>query len=139
MLPCGEIDLLATVVVDNARIILVGEVKNNDQNLFKPGAFERLGALIKHAEQQLQRKGDWVQSHWKDVLQMLSPELAESETKQDLYIGRLVLTARPVAPHFFQRFTGCSVAGFRSLATDLQQQNPRHWESHWRVRLTPIS
>lgn len=135
-IPCGEIDLLATTVVKNIRIILVGEVKDNDVALFKPGGFARLQELVDHAEQQLKRKGNWIRENWMEVLKIFEP--LETAPVKHYFIAHLVITSRPIMPHFFNEFTGCSIEGLESLCSELRRNDPATWQNQWQISLQEI-
>ena len=128
-LPCGEIDLLATAVVGESRVILVAEVKDSDNPMFLPGFIERIGELIPHAEKQLERKGNWVANNWRRALVLLD-EQVDPPGRQRM-LARLVVTRRPLGAHFFKKFPGASPEGFQSTASDLLRAGDRVWTSPW--------
>lgn len=138
-IPCGEIDLLATIVIRDAKVVLIGEVKNSDMAMFKPGFVERSKDIINHAEDQLKRKGDWICDHWNEVLSLFDQITDETIHVKRKYIARLVITARPIAPHFFNQYTGCGISSLDSLALDLLQEHPNNWKQDWQIKLQEVN
>jgi hypothetical protein len=135
-LPCGEIDLIATALVGDRRVILVAEVKDSDNPLFLPGFDERIGQLVSHAEKQLKRKGDWVANNWHQALELLDEQADRRDRRRTL--ARLVVTRRPLGVHFFKQFPGASLADFQSTARDLLRTDNSVWTSPWRVRVQEV-
>ena len=135
-LPCGEIDLLATALVGESRVILVAEVKDSDNPLFLPGFTERISELISHAEKQLERKGNWVANNWRQALVLLG-ERADPPARRRI-LACLVVTRRPLGSHFFKKFPGASPEGFHSTASDLLRIGDSAWTSPWRVHVEEV-
>jgi hypothetical protein len=135
---CGEIDLIATAVVNDVRIVLVGEVKNCDMAMFKPGFDERTKNLIAHAEKQLTRKGDWISDHWDLVVDLLRKPGDQENGIKRKYLAKLVITPRPVAAHVFLKYTGRSIGGLRSLSTEMLQGDPGARKDDWKIKLQEV-
>jgi hypothetical protein len=136
-LPCGEIDLLATALVGENRVILVAEVKNSDNPMFLPGFTERIGDLASHAENQLERKGNWVANNWYQALALLDEQAEPPGSRRML--ARLIVTRRPLGAHFFKKFPGASPEGFQSIARDLLRTGDSVWTSPWRVHVEEVA
>jgi hypothetical protein len=133
---CGEIDLIATALVGDRRVMLVAEVKDSDNPLFLPGFNERIGQLVSHAEEQLERKGDWVANNWHQALELLGEQADPLGRRRTL--ARLVVTRRPLGVHFFKKFPGASLADFQSTARDLLRTGDSVWTSPWRVHVEEV-
>lgn len=136
LLPCGEIDLLATARIGGNRVLFLGEVKDSDSPLFVPGALRRNERLVSAAEDQLDRKGRWVMDNWAAALSLL--DVAEIPEYRDRILVRLVITRRPLGASFFQSFAGCALAGLAALARDLREKDHPVWDSPWRIHVEKV-
>jgi hypothetical protein len=116
----GEIDLLWTSQLDGRIVIILGELKDFDLALHRPGSEVKLRNKIYSAEQQIERKANSVRSRWRSIVQLISTGRIATEGRSAL-LAKILLTSDYVPPHLSVRYPALTLHELQRFVEDVRR------------------